>query len=87
MHYLMPKHEVLSPAETKLALQLYSLSIEEIPSLIYEDAALEHLRRQGLETPIGAVVRIRIIRGRFSEEDSIDPEDRTKIKFRVIAGV
>jgi DNA-directed RNA polymerase subunit H (RpoH/RPB5) len=83
----MPKHEVLSPAETQVALQQYSLNIEEIPSLIYEDAALEHLRRQRLETPIGALVRITVVRGRFSDEDSIDPTDRTKIKFRVIAGV
>jgi DNA-directed RNA polymerase subunit H (RpoH/RPB5) len=83
----MAKHEVLSPAETQAVLQQHSLSIEEIPSLIYEDAALKHLRRQGLETPLDALVRITVVRGRFSEEDSIDPADRTKIKFRIIAGV
>jgi DNA-directed RNA polymerase subunit H (RpoH/RPB5) len=87
MHYLMPKHEILSPAESQVALQEHSLKIEEIPSLIYQDAALKYLRRQGIETPLGAIVRIIVVRGRFGEGDSLDPADRTKTKFRVVAGV
>ena len=53
MHYLMPNHKVLSPAETEAVLSAYSITIEEIPPLIYEDAALAHLRMKGEDTPVG----------------------------------
>ena len=87
MHYLMPKHEVLSPLEGREVLEDYLLKIEEIPSLIYDDAALQLLRLQGIETPLDSMVKITVIRARFSEEDSEDPVERTKIKFRIIKGV
>lgn len=87
MHYLMPKHEVLSSLERQEVLEAYSLKIEEVPALMYEDAALRLLRLQGLETPIDSLVRIIVTRPRFSEEDSANPAERTKTKFRVIKGV
>ncbi len=87
MHYLMPEHKVLTPLEAEEVLKVYSLTIEELPALIYEDAALQHLRRRGEETPINSVVKITIVRSQFSTEDSDYNKDRTKIKYRVIKGV
>lgn len=87
MHYLMPDHKVLSPAETEAVLSAYSITIEEIPPLIYEDAALAHLRMKGEDTPVGSVVEIMVVRTKFNDTDSDDPEDRSKVKYRVIKRV
>jgi DNA-directed RNA polymerase subunit H (RpoH/RPB5) len=87
MHYLMPEHKVLSPIEAESVLKAYSITIEELPSLVYGDAALKHLRNQGEETPINSIVKITIVRSRFSAEDSNNERDRTKTKYRVIKGV
>ncbi|MDB2565299.1 hypothetical protein N9X64_00115 [bacterium] len=83
----MPEHKVLTPLEAEEVLKVYSLTIEELPALIYEDAALQNLRRRGEETPINSVVKITIVRSQFSTEDSDYNKDRTKIKYRVIKGV
>ncbi len=87
MHYLMPEHKVLLPLEAEAVLKAKSVKIEELPPLMYKDAALEHLRMKGEETPIGSVVRIKVVRSKFNEGDSDDPESRTKVKLRVIKGV
>ena len=83
----MPEHKVLSTIEAEAVLKAYSITIEELPSLVYQDAALQHLRNQGEETPINSIVKITIARSRFSAEDSHNERDRTKIKYRVIKGV
>ena len=87
MHYLMPDHKVLLPLEAEAVLKAKSIKIEELPPLMYQDAALEYLRMKGEETPIGSVVKIKVVRSKFNEDDSEDPAARTKIKYRVIKGV
>jgi DNA-directed RNA polymerase subunit H (RpoH/RPB5) len=87
MHYLMPDHQVLSPIEADAVLKALSIKIEELPALMYEDAALSHLRMKGEETPIDSVVKITVVRSKFSPEDSDREEARTKVKYRVIKGV
>ena len=54
---------------------------------MYEDAALKHLRMKGEETPINSVVKITVVRSRFNEGDSEDPNNRTKVKYRIVKGV
>ena len=87
MHYLMPEHKVLSPLDAEAVLKSLSIKIEELPSLMYEDAALKHLRMKGEETPINSVVKITVVRSRFNEGDSEDPNNRTKVKYRIVKGV
>ena len=87
MHYLMPNHKVLLPLEAEAVLKAKSIKIEELPPLMYQDAALEYLRMKGEETPIGSVVQIIVIRSKFNEDDSEDPTARRKFKYRVIKGV
>jgi len=86
MHYLMPEHRVLSSLEAEAVMNKLNLTIEELPSLVHADAALEYLRRKGEETPINSVVEIIVTRSIFSSEDSSE-EGRTKTKYRVIKGV
>ena len=87
MHYLMPDHRVLSPLDAEAVLTALSIKIEELPPLMYEDAALEHLRMKGEETPIGSVIEIVVTRSRFNEDDSQDPALRKKTKYRIVKGV
>jgi len=87
MHYLMPEHKVLSPLDAEAILKSLSIKIEELPSLMYEDAALKHLRMKGEETPINSVVKITVVRSRFNEGDSEDTNNRTKVKYRIVKGV
>ena len=54
---------------------------------MYQDAALKHLRMKGEDTPIGSVVEILVIRGRFSDDDDGDDSTRARVKYRVIKGV
>jgi DNA-directed RNA polymerase subunit H (RpoH/RPB5) len=87
MHYLMPEHTVLSPLDAEAVLKSLSIKIEELPSLMYEDAALKHLRMKGEETPINSVIKIEVVRSRFNDGDGDDPATRTKVKYRVVKGV
>jgi len=87
MHYLMPDHKVLSPLDAEKILMAKSIKIEELPPLMYQDAALKHLRMKGEETPIGSVVQIIVVRSKFNADDSQDKDARTKVKYRVIKGV
>lgn len=87
MHYLFPKHRVLPPLEAERTLEMLSLNIEELPPLIYKDAALEYLRMQGEETPVNSVVEITVTRSLYSSDDSPEPADRTKVKYRIIKRV
>ena len=87
MHYLMPEHKVLSPLEAEAVLKAHSIKIEELPALVYQDAALRHLRMKGEETPINSVVQITDVRSLYSDKDSERPADRAKVKFRIIKGV
>ena len=87
MHYLFPKHRILSQLEAERTLEMLSLNIEELPPLIYKDAALEYLRMQGEETPVNSVVEITVTRSLYSSDDSLDPVDRTKVKYRIIKRV
>ena len=87
MHYLMPEHKVLSPLTAEAVLNALSIKIEELPSLMYEDAALKHLRMKGEETPINSVIEITVERSRFNDDDSEDPASRTKTKYRIVKGV
>ena len=87
MHYLMPEHKVLSPLDAEAILKSLSIKIEELPSLMYEDAALKHLRMKGEEPPINSVVKITVVRSRFNEGDSEDTNNRTKVKYRIVKGV
>ncbi len=87
MHYLMPNHKVLSPLDAEAILSALSIKIEELPPLMFKDAALVNLRMKGEETPIGSVVEIMVVRSRFNDDDSQDSESRTKVKYRVIKGV
>ena len=87
MHYLMPEHKVLSPLEAEAVLKAHSIKVEELPALVYQDAALKHLRMKGEDTPIGSVVEILVIRGRFSDEDADEDKTRARVKYRVIKGV
>ena len=83
----MPDHKVLSPLDAEKILMAKSIKIEELPPLMYQDAALEYLRMKGEETPIGSVVQIIVVRSKFNEDDSQDKDARTKVKYRVIKGV
>ena len=83
----MPEHKVLSPLDAEAILKSLSIKIEELPSLMYEDAALKHLRMKGEETPINSVVKITVVRSRFNEGDSEDTNNRTKVKYRIVKGV
>lgn len=87
MHYLMPAHKVLSPLDAEAVLNALSIKIEELPPLMYEDAALAHLRMKGEETPIGSVIEIVVIRSRFDDYDSENQEARRKVKYRIVKGV
>ena len=87
MHYLMPEHKVLSPLDAEAVLKSLSIKIEELPPLMYEDAALKHLRMKGEETPINSVIQIIVVRSRFNDGDSEDPASRRKVKYRIIKGV
>ena len=87
MHYLMSPHRVLSVLDAEDILSRHSIKIEELAPLVYEDAALKHLRMKGEDTPIGSVVEIKVVRSRFSDTDSEDPAARTKKKYRIIKGV
>lgn len=84
MHYLEPRHEVLSSQEVKEVLLSEQLQLDEIQFILYNDAALEKLRLRGVETPVGAVVRIHTVRPRLSKQDFADPEQRTTIRYRII---
>ena len=68
-------------------LKAHSIKIEELPALVYQDAALRHLRMKGEETPINSVVQITVVRSLYSDKDSERPADRAKVKFRIIKGV
>ena len=87
MHYLSPLHEVLSDTEAAAELDSLSLSLDELPNILYLDAALRNLRAQGQETPVGAVVRIHRVRPRLSDEDFRNPDLRTKQVYRRISEV
>tara|TARA_B100001939_G_scaffold168043_1_gene144910 strand:- start:3530 stop:3793 length:264 start_codon:yes stop_codon:yes gene_type:complete len=87
MHYLMPEHKVLSPLEAEAVLKAHSITLEELPALVYQDAALKHLRMKGEETPINSVVKITVVRSLYSDKDSENAIDRTKVKYRIIKGV
>lgn len=87
MHYLMPLHEILSKADEDMIMNALSITKEELPNLIYEDAALQHLRIQGTETPVNSVVKITIVRSKYGDTDSDDPADRTRVRYRVIKRV
>jgi DNA-directed RNA polymerase subunit H (RpoH/RPB5) len=87
MHYLMPLHEILSKADEDTIMNALSITKEELPNLIYEDAALQHLRIQGTETPVNSVVKITIVRSKYDDTDSDDPADRTRVRYRVIKRV
>ena len=54
---------------------------------MYQDAALKHLRMKGEDTPIGSVVEILVIRGRFSDDDDDEDKTRARVKYRIIKGV
>ena len=87
MHYLMPLHEILSKADEDMIMNALSITKEELPNLIYEDAALQHLRIQGTETPVNSVVKITTVRSKYGDTDSDDPADRTRVRYRVIKRV
>jgi len=84
MHYLEPRHEVLSSQEVKEVLLSEQLQLDEIQFILYNDAALEKLRLRGVETPVGGVVRVHTVRPRLSKQDFADPEQRTTIRYRII---
>ena len=87
MHYLMPLHEVLSKEDENMVMNALSITKTELPNLIYDDAALQLLRAQGTETPINSVVKITIVRSKYSDSDSDDPAERTRVRYRVIKRV
>ena len=87
MHYLMPSHKVLSPLDAEKVLMAKSIKLEELPPLMYQDAALKHLRMKGEDTPIGSVVEILVIRGSFSDDDDDEDKTRGRVKYRIIKGV
>jgi len=84
MHYLEPKHEVLSAKEAKEVLLNEELSLDEFQFILFKDAALAKLRLQGIDTPVGAVVRVYTVRPRLNKADFADPEQRTTIRYRII---
>jgi len=86
MHYLVSKHEVLSDDEAQAELVHYSMDLSEVPYILYGDGALVQLRREGIETPIGSLVRIHRVRPRLNKEDEPNPELRTKTVLRHILG-
>jgi DNA-directed RNA polymerase subunit H (RpoH/RPB5) len=87
MHYLVSKHEVLTSDEAQIELSRYSMDLSEVPYILYEDSALVQLRREGIETPIGSLVRIHRVRPRLTKGDEPNAELRTKIVLRHILEV
>ena len=83
----MPLHEVLSKEDEDMVMNALSITKTELPNLIYDDAALQLLRAQGTETPINSVVKITIVRSKYSDSDSDDPAKRTRVRYRVIKRV
>ena len=69
MHYLFPKHPGSFSARSGKDSRDAFLNIEELPPLIYKDAALEYLRMQGEETPVNSVVEITVTRSLYSSDD------------------
>lgn len=84
MHYLEPRHEVLSSQEVREVLLNEQLQLEEFQYILYNDAALAKLRLRGIDTPVGAVVRVHTVRPRLSKQDFPNPEQRTTIRYRII---
>ena len=53
-----PLHEVLTETESKRELSRLKLKDSELALISYADAELARLRNEGMETPLGAIVKI-----------------------------
>ena len=53
-----PLHEVLTDFQSKRKLTQLNLKESELALISYADAELARLRNDGVETPLGAVVKI-----------------------------
>ena len=53
-----PLHEVLTETESKRELARLKLKQSELALISYADAELARLRTEGMETPLGAIVKI-----------------------------
>ena len=53
-----PKHEKMTPAQTKRELKAINISLEELPLIKRSDAAIQILIEQGIEIDVDDVIRI-----------------------------
>lgn len=53
-----PLHEVLTDSQSKRELTKLKLKESELALISYSDAELARLRNDGIQTPLGAVVKI-----------------------------
>tara|TARA_B110001454_G_C12633027_1_gene397788 strand:+ start:678 stop:920 length:243 start_codon:yes stop_codon:yes gene_type:complete len=53
-----PKHEKMTPTQTKRELKAINISLEELPLIKRSDAAIQILIEQGIEIDVNDVIKI-----------------------------